>query len=134
MSAKKPAAAKPAVAPKTKKALEAAKKDIGLPVEPVPAKKKPVPPPKKRGEVCATTREVKEAILTAAQQMGGISRLVEWAQETDANERVFWSQMYIKVLPKEIKADVEAKVKSEFDDETLKKMAREFLEKEGDDE
>ena len=75
------------------------------------------------------TRDVKEAIVEAADRLGGVHRLTMWAQESDANERIFWSQMYTKILPKEIKAEVAGEIKQIFDSETLKKMAEEFIKK-----
>jgi hypothetical protein len=41
----------------------------------------------------------KEAIEQAAAQLGGVNRLVEWAQEAPENERVFWGTVYPKLLP-----------------------------------
>jgi hypothetical protein len=49
-----------------------------------------------------TTLQVKEAISFAAAGLGGAERLVEWAKEDPQNERVFWAQIYPKLLPLEI--------------------------------
>jgi hypothetical protein len=49
-----------------------------------------------------TTMQVKEAISFAAAGLGGADRLVAWAKEDPQNERVFWAQIYPKLLPLEI--------------------------------
>ena len=35
----------------------------------------------------------------AAQGLGGVDRLITWAQEAPENERVFWGTVYPKLLP-----------------------------------
>ena len=52
-----------------------------------------------KGAVNKTTALAKEAIAQAAEGLGGIKRLIEWAKEDEANERVFWSSMYTKLIP-----------------------------------
>lgn len=49
-----------------------------------------------------TTTLAKEAIACAAEGLGGTARLIEWAQEDPANERVFWGQIYTKLLPLQV--------------------------------
>jgi hypothetical protein len=49
-----------------------------------------------------TTTLAKEAIAAAAEGLGGTARLIEWAQEDPANERVFWGQIYTKLLPLQV--------------------------------
>ncbi len=41
----------------------------------------------------------REAIEQAAEGLGGAERLAAWAKEDKANERVFWSTIYPKLLP-----------------------------------
>lgn len=60
---------------------------------------------RKKGTPNKTTRTVKEAIQMAADQLGGVDRLVLWAKEDPANERAFWTQIYTKLLPLEVKAE-----------------------------
>ena len=60
-----------------------------------------------KGSKNKTTAIAKDAIEAAAQGLGGAARIVKWAQEDPANERVFWSQMYTKLLPLQVKADVD---------------------------
>lgn len=55
-----------------------------------------------KGAKNKSTVAVKEAITMAADKLGGVDRLVTWAKEDPANERVFWSQMYTKLLPHQV--------------------------------
>ena len=55
-----------------------------------------------KGAKNKTTGLVKEAIILAAEKLGGTERLVAWAKESPDNERVFWSQMYTKLLPHQV--------------------------------
>lgn len=48
------------------------------------------------------TVSVKEAIETAAQGLGGAARLEAWAKEAPENEKVFWSNIYPKLLPLQV--------------------------------
>jgi hypothetical protein len=58
-----------------------------------------------KGAVNTTTRAAKEAIEYAAAGLGGADRLVSWAQEDPANERVFWGTIYPKLLPLTVAGD-----------------------------
>jgi hypothetical protein len=49
----------------------------------------------------------KEAIEKVAVGLGGAEGMLKWAQSDPTNERIFWSQIYPKVLPKEVKAEHE---------------------------
>jgi hypothetical protein len=35
----------------------------------------------------------------AANEIGGLQRLVAWVKEDPENERIFWSSMYMRLLP-----------------------------------
>ena len=76
-----------------------------------PAKKKWIPPAagrgRKKGELNKVTRSVKDAITMAAEKLGGVDRLVEWAKENPDNERLFWGTIYPKLLPFQVNAKVE---------------------------
>lgn len=61
-----------------------------------------------KGSANATTRAAKEAIEYAAEGLGGADRLVAWAQEDPANERVFWGTIYPKLLPLTVAGDKDA--------------------------
>lgn len=51
-----------------------------------------------------------DAIAMAADKLGGVDRLVNWAKEDAQNERVFWGTIYPKLLPLQVNADVDSKV------------------------
>lgn len=55
-----------------------------------------------KGSKNKTTTAAKEAIALAAEKLGGVDRLVEWAKSDDANERAFWSVIYPKLLPHQV--------------------------------
>ncbi len=58
----------------------------------------------KRGPA-KTTLAAKEAIAIAAETLGGTQRLVEWAKEDPANERIFWGTIYPKLLPLQVSGE-----------------------------
>lgn len=58
----------------------------------------------KRGPA-KTTVAAKEAIALAAEKLGGTDRLVDWAKEDPANERIFWGQIYPKLLPLQVSGE-----------------------------
>jgi hypothetical protein len=61
-----------------------------------------------KGTPNKTTLVAKEAISLAAERLGGTDRLVAWAQEDPANERVFWGTIYPKLLPLQVAGDPDA--------------------------
>jgi len=61
-----------------------------------------------KGSKNKTTAIAKEAIQMAAEGLGGVDRLTAWAQEDPANEKVFWSQMFTKLLPHQVEGTGEA--------------------------
>lgn len=52
-----------------------------------------------KGSLNKTTLAAKEAIEAAAEGLGGVNRLIEWAKSDPQNERVFWGTVYPKLLP-----------------------------------
>lgn len=62
-------------------------------------------PGKPKGAVNKTTLAVKDAIAMAADKLGGVDRLVEWAKEDPQNEKAFWSSIYPKLIPVTIGGD-----------------------------
>lgn len=54
-----------------------------------------------------TTRAAKEAIAAAAEGLGGVDRLIEWAKEDPLNERTFWGTIYPKLIPVTLAGDTE---------------------------
>lgn len=64
-------------------------------------------PGRRKGAINKTTKAAKEMISEAAVKLGGLKRLVEWVKEDEQNQRIFWGSMYVKLLPLEVKADVD---------------------------
>lgn len=58
-----------------------------------------------KGTPNKTTQLAKDAISAAAEGLGGVNRLIEWAKEDKANEKVFWSQIYTKLVPVQVGGD-----------------------------
>lgn len=59
-----------------------------------------------KGAQNKTTRQAKEAIALAAEELGGADRLVAWAKEDPKNEATFWSSIYPKLIPVAIDGNV----------------------------
>lgn len=57
---------------------------------------------RKKGTPNKMTKTALEAISYAADALGGPERLVAWAQEDPANEKVFWGTIYPKLLPLQV--------------------------------
>lgn len=55
-----------------------------------------------KGALNKTTKAAKDAIAQAAEELGGADRLVAWAKEDPANERIFWGSIYPKLLPLQV--------------------------------
>lgn len=72
-----------------------------------------------KGSRNKTTMAAKAAIELAAERLGGVDRMVAWAQEDPANERVFWSQLYTKLLPLQVEGQLGLTVTLESDAESL---------------
>ena len=73
---------------------------------------------RQKGTQNKLTHDVRAAILDAAESMGGAARLAEWAKESPENERLFWSRIYTRVLPKELT------VSADVTDELAERLAR----------
>lgn len=58
-----------------------------------------------KGAVNKTTAGVKEAIEFAASGLGGAERMIAWCKEDAANERIFWGNIYPKLLPLQVSGD-----------------------------
>ena len=54
---------------------------------------------RRKGTPNKVTASAKEAIILAVETLGGAKRLGEWAKENPANERIFWGNIYPKLLP-----------------------------------
>lgn len=55
-----------------------------------------------KGALNKTTTQAKEAIMLAAEGLGGTTRLIAWAQESPKNEAVFWSSIYPRLVPLDV--------------------------------
>ncbi len=58
--------------------------------------------------------EAKEVIASAAADLGGAKRLLEWAKEDPKNEYAFWATIYPKLLPMTVNAHLTANLVSEL--------------------
>ena len=63
-------------------------------------------PGKPKGALNKTTQSAKDAIALAAEKLGGVDRLVEWAKEDPQNEKAFWASVYPKLLPLQVNGDM----------------------------
>lgn len=59
-------------------------------------------PGRKKGVPNKITGAAKDAIAAAAEGLGGVNRLIEWAKEDPLNERAFWSSIYPKLIPVQV--------------------------------
>jgi hypothetical protein len=62
-------------------------------------------PGRPKGSPNKTTLVAKEVIATAAEKLGGVERMVNWAKEDPLNERAFWSTIYPKLIPLQVGGD-----------------------------
>ena len=92
--------------------------------------KKGTPRPEKAGRkpggLNRQTLAVRSAIEAAACEIGGVDRLVAWIKESAENEYVFWSSMYLKLLPIRVmgsgeRGEIELNVRI-TEDELLRKL------------
>lgn len=60
---------------------------------------------RQKGTPNKTTQAAKEAIAAAFEQMGGTQALVDWADKDDDNRRVFYSQIWPKIVPLQVGGD-----------------------------
>lgn len=67
-----------------------------------------------KGAVSKVAQSAKEAIAIAAEGLGGAGRMIEWAKEDPANERVFWGSIYPKLLPLQVAGDPDSPLKMDL--------------------
>lgn len=60
-----------------------------------------------KGSQNKTTIAAKEAIAQAFEKMGGVEALVSWGMESDDNRKVFYSQIWPKIVPLTVGGDSE---------------------------
>lgn len=78
-----------------------------------------------KGSLSKVTQSAKEAIAMAADKLGGAERMVEWAKEDPANERVFWGTIYPKLLPVQVAGDPDNPIKHDMSISVVFKASRE---------
>ena len=66
------------------------------------------------GTTNKVTALAKDAIAAAADRLGGVDRLVAWVREDSSNERVFWGQIYTKLLPLQVAGNSEVPLVSKL--------------------
>ena len=59
-------------------------------------------PGRPKGSVNKTTAAAKDMIAQAAERLGGVDRIVEWAQADPENEKAFWTGMFPRLLPVQV--------------------------------
>jgi hypothetical protein len=67
-------------------------------------------PGRPKGSPNKVTKAAKDIIADAADRLGGVERLVAWAKEDAQNERAYWAQIFPKLLPLQVNADVSATI------------------------
>ncbi len=55
-----------------------------------------------KGSPNKTTKAAKDMLAEAADKLGGVARMVEWAKSAPENERMFWGTMFPKLLPVQV--------------------------------
>ena len=58
-----------------------------------------------KGSENKLTRTVRDVIAQAAEGLGGHERLIAWVREDPKNEAAFWTSIYPKLLPLQLRGD-----------------------------
>ena len=69
-------------------------------------------PGRPKGVPNKTTKAAKEAIAEAFEKMGGTEALVAWAKKNDDNRKVFYSQIWSKIVPLQVGGDPDNPLKA----------------------
>lgn len=81
-----------------------------------------------KGTPNKVTKTLRDDIIEVHEKLGGTQGMLRWAQESDVNKRIFYSQILPKVLPKEIQAKIEHELPPELQDpDVLKRMANAYM-------
>ncbi len=78
---------------------------------------------REKGTPNKVTQAVKSVFEEVADGLGGSARMLEWVKEDPVNERMFWKDIYPKLLPLQVTGadggalavEVTAKVPLDFD-------------------
>lgn len=77
------------------------------------------------------TKDAKAAIQLAFEDLGGLERLVEWANNP-ANLGTFYTQIWSKIIPKDVKAEIDGQIIIEVAqfgaDKVVEEVRREAIE------
>jgi hypothetical protein len=57
-----------------------------------------------------TSRNVREMIIAASEKVGGLERICDWIRESEINERLWWTQVWPRLLPLTVRGAVHAEV------------------------
>lgn len=71
-------------------------------------------PGRPKGVPNKATIAAKEAIALAAERLGGVDRIVDWAKEHPDNERAFWATIYPKLMPLQVSGENGGPMRVEF--------------------
>lgn len=69
---------------------------------PNPTQAVPLPRGRPKGVPNKLTQDVRAMIQEVIDGLGGAQRMMAWAKEDPLNERMFWSQVMPKLMPKEV--------------------------------
>ena len=62
-------------------------------------------PGRPKGIPNKTTQAAKDAIAEAFDKMGGVPALIDWTEKSDDNRKVFYSQIWPKIVPLAVGGD-----------------------------
>lgn len=62
----------------------------------------------------ALTKDAKAAVQLAFENLGGVPRLVQWANSSPVTLGMFYTQIWGKIIPKDIKAEVDGNITLEI--------------------
>jgi hypothetical protein len=62
---------------------------------------------RKAGTPNKRSAELRRVIAAAEHEIGGLQRLVAWIKADPANERLFWSSMFMRLLPVQLEGSGE---------------------------
>lgn len=58
-----------------------------------------------KGTPNKTTAVVKDVIEKVAHDLGGAARMLKWTKQDPVNERIFWKDIYPRLLPLQVNGD-----------------------------
>ena len=62
----------------------------------------------------ALTKDAKAAVQLAFEDLGGVTRLVQWANSSPVTLGQFYSQIWSKIIPKDVKAEIDGNITLEL--------------------